>query len=60
MFRESSEGIKICRRYTVAMGSLPRTFLFVATHKNFSALLIRPIFLNGCPYSFSIPPSPQK
>ena len=33
----------------------PRTFLLVVTHKNFSALLVRPILLNGCPHSFSNP-----
>jgi len=38
--------------------TLPRTFFVVATPKNFSVLLTRPILLNGCPPSLSSPLPP--
>ncbi len=35
---------------------LPRTFLLAVARKNFSALLARPVLLNGCPRLLSNPP----
>ncbi len=47
--------------YQWAMGSRPRTFLVVAIPKNFSALLARPVLVNGYPaLVFDFPAAPTK